>query len=55
MSDIARVPYPISRGWGNGDKSALPKQQIGLGAGMGVLMEFESIFKVARILSINHE
>ncbi len=48
LSGIARVPYPISRGWGNEDKPAITMQQSGLGAGTGVLMEFESMLQAGR-------
>lgn len=39
---IADVPYPVSRGWDSEISIALSKQQGGLGAGTGLLMEFES-------------
>ena len=39
---VANVPYPVSRGWDSETAVALSKQQAGLGADNGLLMEFES-------------
>ncbi|MHB1099877.1 MAG: cellulose biosynthesis cyclic di-GMP-binding regulatory protein BcsB [Burkholderiales bacterium] len=41
-SGIANVRYPITRGWDSETAIALSKQQAGLGADNGLLMEFES-------------
>jgi hypothetical protein len=45
---IANVPYPVTRGFDSETSIALSKQQAGLGAGNGLLMEFESANKKGR-------
>ena len=42
ISDISSIPYPVSRGWDSETSILYSKQKSGLGAGMGVVMEFES-------------
>ncbi len=41
-SGIGNIPYPVSRGWDSETAVAMSKQRAGLGAGNGLLMEFES-------------
>ena len=48
LTGVAKVPYPVSRGWDSEEAPAITQQQSGLGAGMGVLMEFESTLKRGR-------
>ncbi|HEY5995287.1 MAG TPA: cellulose biosynthesis cyclic di-GMP-binding regulatory protein BcsB [Gallionellaceae bacterium] len=48
----ANIPYPVARGWDSETSIAISKQRAGLGAGSGLLMEFESPNKRGRSVVI---
>lgn len=50
LTGVTNVPYPISRGWDSEAAISNVKQQSGLGNGMGVVMEFESVYKKGRTI-----
>ncbi len=39
---VASISYPVSRGWDSDRTAVVSKQQSGIGAGTGLVMEFES-------------
>lgn len=47
-TQISRVPYPVIRGWDTEATMAYSKQVGSLGAGRGLLMEFQSPYEAGR-------
>jgi len=52
LHGVANVSYPVARGWDGEGAMASTQQQGGLGAGMGVLMQFESPHKNGRSIVV---
>jgi len=50
LTGITNVPYPVSRGWDSESAITNSKQQSGLGQAVGVVMEFESLYKRGRTI-----
>nr|MDQ3028032.1 cellulose biosynthesis cyclic di-GMP-binding regulatory protein BcsB [Pseudomonadota bacterium] len=48
LEDGVIVPYPVVRGWNTEASVAFSKQQSALGAGRGLLMQFQSPFEAGR-------
>ena len=48
LEDGVTVPYPVVRGWNTEASVAFSKQQSALGAGRGLLMQFQSPFQAGR-------
>ena len=48
LEDGVTVPYPVVRGWNTEASSATSRQQSALGAGRGLLMQFQSPYQTGR-------
>jgi cellulose synthase catalytic subunit (UDP-forming) len=48
LEDGVTVPYPVVRGWNTEASVAFSRQQSALGAGRGLLMQFQSPFEAGR-------
>ena len=48
LEEGVTVPYPVVRGWNTESVSATSRQQSALGAGRGLLMQFQSPFEAGR-------
>jgi len=48
LMDVASVPYPTIRSWNAEASIAYSRQKSGLGGGIGMVMQFESIYKQGR-------